>query len=160
MHLAQLQAAAQATSYQRVGGRLTTYDEDANRGRPSSMYRAWQCPKTVAIPDGGAGQAAVLGDSDEIDCQSRTTTDEEDVEFRRRPTNMRRGGGEINLGGGIAGIRLPNLTGVRTAEVEAETVVVEAGERRCGADPAGRSIVEAMGVRRSRRDSRGKEARR
>jgi hypothetical protein len=49
---------------------------------------------------------------------------------------------------------------VRTVEVEAETMVVEAGERRCGADPAGRSIVEAMGVRRSRRGSRGEEARR
>jgi hypothetical protein len=41
----------------------------------------------VAFPDDGAGQAAVLDDSDEIDWQSRTTADEEDVAFRRRPTN-------------------------------------------------------------------------
>jgi hypothetical protein len=47
-------------------------------------------------------------------------------------TDKWHGSDEIDLGGGIAGIRLSNPTRVRTTEVEAGTVVVEAGERRCG----------------------------
>jgi hypothetical protein len=44
--------------------------QDASRGRPSSMYRPRQHPRTSAVSDDGARQAAVPGGGDEIDWRS------------------------------------------------------------------------------------------
>jgi hypothetical protein len=50
------------------------------------MYRPRQHPRTLAVSDDGARQAAVPDGSDEIDRQSRTAADEEDGQRQYRTT--------------------------------------------------------------------------
>jgi hypothetical protein len=82
------------------------------------MYRPRQHPRTSAVSDDGARQAAVPDGSDEIDRQSRMAADEEDgqrqyrttapdrQQFRTVVTDRRLGSDEIDLGAGSRGARV------------------------------------------------------